>query len=360
MMGYINNYFMNGKNRAEEEEIIQQEELADKAKESLVDKLREKVQSKVNESLIPNKNYESTVGVYGGKMTEDENGKMVYDTRGAISKVDKFGDALLRTYDEHTVKEPGRLARKHPKQASKFLTMPGTKRYRGSREEIVENAERLGLGEYYGLDENGVEIKNPKIYKEGTILQDVYRSVEINSDKLNNVDRFQALAEASKYVKGIHQEHGGIGELLVSDIIFRRNEDGKVSDPVLNLPDIVFNKEKKTGENEKKATDLLDFLASVYFEEFKRSQDWDDARKSLETVLENYGDEEIIHLTKSLAKRGRLTLQGNVESLNLPETVTKKGIKLFSLHNNARLSPKKGFDGQMRTDIIDACEKFAK
>jgi len=316
------------------------------------------VQRTVNESVLPNEEYESTVGVYGGKMKVDEEGKMVWDRRGVVSKIDKAGDAVLRTYDEHVVKEPGKLLRKHPKIAAKKFFAPGTKRYRGSNEEVLENIERLGLSEYYGPHKNGIEIKKPEVYKHGLPLQDVYRSDIIESDKLKATDRFQALAEAAKYVRETHDERGGIGELLVSDIIFQEDQEGKLGKPVLNLPDIVFNKEKSTSEVDKKTTDMLDFLSSVFGEELRISQNLEDVDKALDAIVENYGDQKIISLVVSFIKRGRLTLQGDKEILNLPESSTKKARGVFAQHNKARLSSKKETEALMKQKIIDACERF--
>jgi hypothetical protein len=341
--------------REPEEEIPQQIESKDGLIRETVGK---KVQGIMNESRLPNEDYESTVGVYGGKMNFDDEGKMVWDRRGIISKVDKAGDAVLRTYDEHVVKEPRKLAEKHPRIALRKFLAPGTKRYRGNNKEVVENIDRLGLYEYYGPHKNGIEIKKPEVYTHGVVLQDVFRSDTIESDKLKATDRFQALAEASKYVREIHDEHGGIGEVLVSDIIFQEDQDGKLGKPVLNLPDIVFNQGKKTSEKDKKTTDMLDFMCSVFGEEYRRSQNPEDADKALDTVVQNYGDKDIISLVESFIKRGRLTLQGDAGLLNLPETFTKKTRGVFSQHNKARLAAKKETDALMKEKIKQACRRF--
>lgn len=280
----------------------------------------------MNESRLPSEEYKSTVGIYGGKMNFDDLGKIIWDRRGIISRVDKAGGAVLRSYDEHVVKEPGKLLRMHPKVAAEKFFHLGTKKYRGSNEEVTANIERLGLGEYYGPHKNGIEIKKPEVYTQGVALQDVYRSDLIGSDKLNATDRFQALADVSKYIREVHDQNGAVGEILVSDIIFQEGQDGKLGKPVLNLPDIVWNKkkEKTTGEKEKKTIDLLDFLSSAFGEEMRRSQDIEEAGRALDTIISNYGDKDIIAMAESFIKRGRLTLQGDTEVLNLPDTITKK------------------------------------
>lgn len=354
--------------REPEEEIPQQEQIEpkeqeepEKTKEGLFRRMvGEKVQGIVNESRLPNEDYKSTVGVYGGKMKIEADGKMVWDRIGIVSKIDTAGDAILRSYDEHVVKEPGKLLKMHPKIAAEKFLHPGTKRYRGDNTEVLQNIERLGLSDYYGAHENGIEIKKPEIYTHGIVLQDVYRSDLIGSDKLEEINRLEALAKAAEYAKSVHDKHGGIGELLVSDIIFQKNDNGKLEDPVLNLPDIVWNEEKNTSETDKKTTDLLDFLCSVYGEELRRSQDQEAADKALDIVLENYGDSNTISLVESFVKRGRLTLQGDAEFLNLPQTITRKVRGIFSQHNKARLAAKTKTDGLMKEKIILACERFLK
>lgn len=325
--------------------------------EGLVAEMRKHIQGIVNEQRLPSEDYESTMGVYGGKINYDGEGKMVLDRRGIVSKIDKAGDAVLRTFDEHTVKEPWKLLKSHPKWALKFLA-PGPKRHRGSNEEVLENVERLGLSEYYGAHENGIEIKKPEVFTKGVHLQDVYRSDLINSDKLKVIDRFQALAEASKYVRDLHDKHGGVGELNIFHIIFQKNENGKLKDPVIYIPDIVWNKEKDTSEKDKKATDMLDLLSSVFVEEHRRSQNPEDIKKALDTVISNYGDKDILALVESFIKRGRLTLQGDTEVLNLPDTVTKKVRGVLSQHNKARIGSKTDFEGEMKEEIKEACERF--
>ena len=331
---------------------------APKEKEGLFGRIREKVNSKMNEDRLPSAEYRSTVGVYGGKIEYDQEGRMVLDRRGIVSKIDKTGDAILRTVDEHVVKEPGKLLRMHPKAALKFLFNPGTKRYRGSNEEVLENAERLGLSEYYGPHENGIEIKKPEVFTHGVHLQDVYNADLIGSEKLEAVNRFQALAEAAKYARDLHDNHGAVGELNMFHFLFQKDEGGKVSDPILYMPDIVWNKNKVTSEKDKKTTDMLDFLSSVFVAELRRSQNSEDVDRALDTVVSNYGDKDIISLVEAFIKRGRLTLQGDTEVVNLPDTVTKKVRGIFGQHNKARLGSKTEIEGEMKQNIIDACERF--
>ncbi|OGY93979.1 MAG: hypothetical protein A2406_03695 [Candidatus Komeilibacteria bacterium RIFOXYC1_FULL_37_11] len=328
-------------------------------KESLLNKLGSSVQKRVQESHLPTQEilgYESTVGVYGGKINYDEEERMVFDMRGVVSKIDRFGDAVLRTYDEHVTKNPLEMFKKHPGWFFKFL-VPGTKRYRGTPEEINKNIERLGLEEAYGLHDWGIEIKDQNIYKAGRPLQDIYRADLLQSDDLNQIDRFAALAQSAQYIQTTHQKHGALGEVLPSDIIFQKKSTGEISQPILNIPDIVYNEEKSTSEIDKKTTDLLDFTMSIGLEELRRSEDWDKTRQAIQTILNSYGDKSVIQLLKSFIKRGRLTMQGNEESIDLSKT-TETLQPLTTMHNKARLNFDKNTTDDLRTLIIEECEAY--
>ena len=325
---------------------------------SLFNKISDRVNKMVKESFLPTKEklgYESTVGVYGGKLKIKENGKMVYDNSGFVSKFDRFGDAALRTYDEHMVKDPIKLLKRHPRSFFYFLS-PGSKRFRGNSEEISANAKRLGLADLYDLspEGDGVEIKSPEVFTSGRALQDIYRADLIGSKDLEEIDRFSALSSAVEYINEVHEKcNSGVGELLPSDIIFRNKEAGEVKEPILNLPDTVWNPQKEISPKEQKATDMLDFMLSISLEELRRSNDWAQAQKALETIVSNYKDKEVISLTKSLVKRGRITFVGNKDLKNL----SKISLKVTGLHNQARFGIKKGdIISQLKEMIIMTCE----
>ncbi|MFP4514712.1 MAG: hypothetical protein ACLFNO_01770 [Parcubacteria group bacterium] len=318
----------------------------------LFNKMGDSVNKIVNESGLPNKNFESTVGVYGGKLKVNKNNRMVFDNTGVISKIDKFGDAVLRTYDEHMMKNPAEVLKNHPNWFFKFLA-PGTKRYRGTTEEIAENAKALGLDEYYDIspDNDGVEIKNQEIYTEGVALQDIFRSDLIHSQELEEIDRFEALKEASLYLNEIHEKAGqGIGEVLSSDIIYREKNNKEVSKPVLNIPDIIYSKEKETSEIDQKSTDMLDFLLSVGIEELRRSEDFESVNKAIKTIVSNYDNEKVLKMVKSYVKRGRIVFAGNKDLKNL----SKSSLKATSLHNQARFGIK---DADVMTTIKEIITK---
>ncbi len=330
-----------------------------KADNGMLDTLRLRSQGLVNESRLPSVDYISTVGIYGGKLMVDADGRLAYNTRGLVSQLDHIGDAMVRTFDEHTVRDLGAMLRRRPKAFVRFL-WPGTKRYRGNNAEILENAERLGLGEYYGAHPDGIEIKKPELYTKGRALQDIYRADVIGDEKLKTIDRFQALEAASQYVRDIHDAHGGIGELLVGDIIFQEQDGDAVKRPVLNLPDIVYNAEKVIGIKEKKATDLLDFLASVATEELRRSTgDPASVARALDSILGGYDDRAVITLVKSYVGRGRLTLQGDREMLDLAPNLMTTLRPLASQHNIARLAVPKDVEAIVKRALVDACARYS-
>lgn len=328
-----------------------------------LNKVRDSINGKMNESRIPTENYESTLGVYGGKIKMEADGKMVWNNQGVISKIDKWGDTILRTYDDHVVKDLGELISRHPKLFFQFLA-PGTKRYRGTKEEIFENVKRLGLENTYGLHENGIEIKDQDLYLKGLPLQDIYRSDLIEGDNVDGFDKLQALEESGKYLRKIHDEHGGIGEVNIGDIIFKKHENGQVSEPILNMPDIIFNEEKNIGEKEKKATDILDFIISVGAEDFRSSGgDLNSVREAMKKVLESYNDKSVISLVKSYIKRGRLTLLGDADSqaVNIPEnTFTTKNRAIFTKHNEARIVNNKDIETSLKDIGLEVCEEVEK
>lgn len=325
-------------------------------------KVRDKVNKTVNESRMPNKEFKSTVGVYGGKLKIEDDGKMIWNNRGIISKIDKTGDAVLRNYDEHVMKNPWDFFKRNPALFFKFL-MPGTKRFRGNKNEIFENIKRLGLENVYGQHDKGIEIKDQELFTDGVVLQDVYRADLIGegAEKLVDLDKSDLLARASSYLKEIHDNHGAVGEVLPSDFIFRKDEDGNLGEPVLNIPDIVFNDKKTIGEKEKKTTDLLDFVVSMGAEDFRISQNKESVKRTMKIILENYNDKEVISLLKSFIKRGRLTLAGdkNSESVNIPsDSFTTKNRGLFTKHNEARIVNNRELEALLKDSALEACQEM--
>ncbi|MDR3558527.1 MAG: hypothetical protein P4L61_03280 [Candidatus Pacebacteria bacterium] len=306
--------------------------------------------------------YDSQVSIYGGNLRTDTEGALVWDNTGLYSRFDKWNDQILRAWDEHHVKDPVALAEKHP---TAFLHMlpfvSGAKRFRGTSEQILENVNRLGLAEYYGAHPSGIEIKQPDIYKKGVNLQDIFHSDGIGSEKLSEIDRFTAVERAGEYLSSIHKKYGGVGEVLANDIIFMKYDETEksVGLPVLNLPDEIYNSDKTIGENEKKATDLLDFMASVAAEEWRRSGDWNEVKNVLDRLLAKYEQNEVVQMTESFVRRGRLTLPNEPEidkTLSLTAKVMKRA---FQLHNTERLRVASEMSAQLRSAIIETCEKYS-
>ena len=306
--------------------------------------------------------YKSTCGVYGAKIHKDAEGKMMWDNRDARSHFDKWGDRILRAWDEHHVKDPIELLDKHPRaffHMLPFVAQP--KRFRGNTEQILENVHRLGLDEYYGPHPAGViEIKKPEIYTHGIRLQDIFHQNEIPSEALKKIDRFQATQESARYLSKMHAQYGGVGETLVGSFIFTNHTETEVSAPVLNLPDEVYNQDKKTSEREKMATDLLDLLASVGSEEWRVSDNWDNIQKLLMSILENYEQSDVVELVESLIKRGRLTLPGEEELDEKLSRLAQALKKAFAWHNTQRVKVGARMTARLRGAILDACENRLK
>ena len=329
-----------------------------------MDQLREKVNSKVAESGLPSEKYlgyKSTIKFYGGKLIEDQEGNLVYDMTGPWSRIDQKGDRVLRTHDEHHAKEPLKMLARHPKSLIKTLPFfADAKRYKGNAEELLANIKRLGLEEYYGYHEKGVKILKRELFEQGISFQDIYRQDLINSKFLNKFDRFDATEKAGAYLDKLHKNYGAVGEYNIYPIIFSEHDQNKVDNPVLMLPAIMYNSEKKISETEKKATDLLDFLVNLGAEEWRRSDDPENIKKAMNMGLAQYEDAKVISMTRSLAKRGRLTLPGDEELTKSYSDLAKSARNFLSAHNVQRLSIKKEMSALIRNLAITACEDKLK
>lgn len=333
----------------------------------------EKERSRATDSTIfslknkfPTEQYESTAGVYGGEIVKTIGNKMIYKTGKFLDQVDVKGDAVLRIFDDHVVKEPLKMFLKHPKNFLNIFFKSEPMRRRGSPVEIDQNIKRLGLTEYYGLHPQGIEIKKPEVFTKGILLTDIY---EVKSSLFDNIDRFQALGEATKYISQVHNQYGPVGD-IVGDIIFQKKEGSKVINPVLNIPDIILTpskkrvdfikksflekgfssqeSDKKTNEiisKEQKAVDVCELMISNAFAEFKLSNNPQLVEKTIKTIAENYEDKNILKLAKSFIKRGRQTLPGNKTGGILRS--------FFSLHNRAHLGANKKNAQSVRQIIID-------
>lgn len=333
-----------------------------------LDAIRNRIQKTVAEARMPTEGYQSTMMVYGGKLVRDPQNRLVLDRRGPITKLDIIGDYALRTYDEHVVKDPLKFLgrRPNPKQAEgesptekrygshpRWLVkqfMPGPKRHRGTNTAVDANIRRLGLQDYYGYHPWGIEIKKPELFTKGVPFQDIFRADQTQSAKLMGIDRFQALAEVAQYMKRIHDKYGGIGEGVPYRFIFQKQEGSRVSEPVLFIPDIVYSQDKYSTRRisaagagtDQKATDYLEFLISIGFEEFRRSEDWNTVDQALDIANSSYGDLKVISTTESFAKRGRVTMDH----------------PLFSQHNRSHLGFDPKYTTEIRQKVIEACDRY--
>ncbi len=322
----------------------------------LLDFARGRIQKLVSEAVMPTIDYKSTMGIYGGRLAQDLDGKLVLDRRSWITRfIDIPGDWVLRNYDEHTVNLT-KFFRKdryhwHPDWFLKFF-MPGPKRHRGNNEAVLANIQRLNLQDYYGPHPWGIEIKNPDLFTMGVPYQDILRADLIGVDKVTQIDRFQATAEAARYMRSIHDQSGGIGEGVPYRFIFQKVEGNKAWDPILFIPDIVYNPDKydpkkmttKAAGLDQKATDYLEFLLSVGFEEYRRSADWSLVDRVLDIATASYADPLVTKVTHSFARRGRITL-------NEP---------LFSQHNRVHIGFDPHYASAIRQRAIEACERFRR
>jgi hypothetical protein len=333
--------------------------------------IREWVNSKVAKGTFPSEQtlgYKSSMGIYGGDIKETVEGKMIYDVQGFWNRIDQWGDRFLRSYDDHHARNPLAMAWRKPGAFIKILPfIVDSKRYRGTPEQAligkdpaVPRVAQLGLQDMYGLHPNGIEIKQPEVFKRSIGLQDIFRADKIKNTDLLKIDRFQALAAATDYMWKLHQRvDGGIAEGNIYSFLFAAHNDGKVSAPYLMIPTEIYNPEKKISPLEQKATDLLDLLASAAFEEMRRSNSTAETDRAINTVLESYADEEVISMVSSYLKRGRLTLPNDLLGIQFETTVAYRGTRpLAALHNTQRLTVDPELSMDIRQRIQERCDNF--
>lgn len=287
-----------------------------------------------------NLGYDSNAGTYGFTLVKEDDGKLVFTSSGLWNKIDRVGDRVIRRTDEHVIQKPFEMFKRHPRRFFHQATTEA-KRARAETDEIVENAQRLGLSDYYGPHPEGIELKKPELFNKGVNLWDIY---SVDNPTLSTIDRVQALTIASAYLRSVHDNYGAIGEVLPNDIIFQKFEGGNVSEPVLNLPDIVYDAQKYSPEQlrnatEPRAVDLMDFLMSVGASEMQKTGDWETVGKAVDAIVKGYGESNVIPAVASLTQRGRLVLSG----------------KLFSQHNKVRLSMGESDTARLRQLIITNC-----
>ncbi|MGE5041988.1 MAG: hypothetical protein ACM3IJ_03715 [Candidatus Levyibacteriota bacterium] len=339
--------------------------------------------------------YRTSVGFFGASIIQDADGKTVFSEDSVKNRVDVALDRKVRSIDEHTanaglfLRNAGRVWKNRMSGALEALRLkgsshlemdpetrqkwddkkPGQKlaprsflnlavegtllgnraaRYRGSPEEIAENAQRLGLSEYYGLHPLGVEFKKPEIYTKGTSLYDIIIAQKEGKTPLIDIDKNQALSETARYVRNTHDNYGAVGELLIMDIQFRQRDGNQVLDPVLGIPDIVWNKNATMSETAKKATDILDFMVNLSYWEHKAETDPVTIQKELDLFLETYGDDKVIRAVRSFINPDRKSKKPTLPGEH----------KRAMLHNVARLGASADFTPQVRQEVFDATVRY--
>ncbi len=229
-------------------------------------------------------------------------------------------------------------------------------RYRGNLPEIYSNIRRLGLENQYGPHENGIEVKHPEIYKDGTSMLDIALATEEGKPEktpLVGIDLEDAFVKATKYVREIH-ERGPIGELLLADIQFKTREGNKVSDPVLGVPDIVWNDYTVSSDRARKATDMLDFMANTAFILRKSGKTPGEIQKYLDTIVTTYNDSDVMRSVRAFANPDRTS----GKRLTLPGE-KGEGLRFVSnWHNTARLGANKDHSIDVRNEVFQAADKF--
>jgi hypothetical protein len=321
--------------------------------ESGLDKTRKTVNSVMAEQKLNPEGRGSKVSIYGGKLVTESDGSVVYNMRGLVSTIDRIGDKILRAADDHTIKEPLKMAMRKPKAFAKRVFSSG-KRFRTfDPQKMNDHFAKLGLSEYYEGHPDGIKIKNNDVLKKGYNLQDIYQMPELG------IERVPAAGQAANYLRNLHDRaDSGIGDTVVMDYTFMKKEGKEVSEPVLFLPNVIYDSEKKTAPVDQKATDLLEFLVSVGSEEYKASNDWDNVRKTLDTAVTNYHrdqDDNNLHNTLAIARsfirRGRINMPGSHKS-KIGETTT--------MHNAQHLQIAPEISAKTRELMLKSIDDFLK
>ena len=327
----------------------------------------------VKGSLLPTAAYQSQTEIYGGHLKTDEKRTVIFNIGGKLLEIkrkgklldaiDVRGDRLLRTFDDNAVRNPLEMLKRHPKQLLKRI-VNHAKRYRANNpKETYEVIKRLGLEEYYGPHEEGLVIKKPEILTDGTGLLDIFRQDIIKNEELNKVDRFEALRETTLYIKNLHnQRQSGLGDLAIMDIVFQKRENGKVSNPVVLIPNMLYNPKLNIPLREQKATDLIDLIFSAGTEEVRRTQgDQANVTKVVDTILNAYDEPDVIRFIRSYMKRGRLTMPGEGNSVQRPRSPSHDSLRTFlSMHMQERMKGDTATDAGLRSLTISRCEEYGK
>lgn len=260
----------------------------------LIDRSGSLMRKLVSESRKPSLGFVSEVECFGGKWKLNEHGTLYFDMSGAISRLDRFGDRILRRWDDNVPRLTGNM----------FDILRGNLlRYRGNPREIYENVMRLNLTRHYAHYQDGIVVLNPECFTTAVSLLDIFRL-----DCFAGVDREKAVQRAAKFLALTHQKNGPVGEVLPSDVLFEQVVQGmEVDYPFWGIPDIV----PAEGANfdRLKALDLLDFVFSVGFEEYRKSGSSVNAQTIALKALEAYSNWTVIYVAHCMLELSRYTLR---------------------------------------------------
>lgn len=281
----------------------------------LVDWLGLLAKRAVSESRKPAIGYESTVVFFGGRLEQQASGSVLFRMTRFLSRLDRFGDWVVRRWDDAV---PWMYGSAWQIFKGKLL------RYRGNPEQIWCNVRRLELSGVYEYHRDGVMIIAHEKYRRAVSLQDIYRLHQFRW-----VDRRQAVMDATKFLAESHARYGHIGEVLPSDILFGHVVEGSVvADPFWNIPDIVAA--AGADSVDLAARDLLDFVFSVAFEEFRHHRDFVETWSMVSLILHSYDRRDVIKRAKEALEESQYSLPAQ------RDTVVATAMWQ---HNRARLNP---------------------
>src|SRR5690348_4832899 len=88
--------------------------------------------------------YTSIANPYGYTLKQLADGTIIFDPKGIKNRSDRFLDKFIRSVDEHVLRDPKALFRRHRGMVMDQVKS-GPKRSRGPTEAVLANADRLGL-----------------------------------------------------------------------------------------------------------------------------------------------------------------------------------------------------------------------
>ena len=163
---------------------------------------------------------------------------------------------------------------------------------------INERVVKLGLEKYFTLDKDAIRENIDDVAK-GAMLADVLLLQKEHSH-LQQFDKLALIQATAKMVQEVHKKaDGGIGELLVQDVVVSKKDDGTLL-VRLALPDAVYVEKDPTTQ---KAFDVLDMCFSLCGNGW-RVGGGPEAIKNMKAFIDAYGDAGVKLRAKGLAEKG--------------------------------------------------------